>query len=247
MNNRLRRFLLYLPLAILIAANTAFIFAHLGGKKGPLGEAGQILSDVFWGLPTAALAVVIFVLLGVGWRKKSSGRETLRRMVLAFLLFIIAVNFSLFRELGSESRGQESARFQRKTTPRLEEVVRSSPVTLAGPVGQYLEIAAILRGKTLILPRENGVEELGNLVGFLDPDTIVRKAYAYRLGKEGLALLSGFPARTYRAAQDPKTADTFVVVEAGPSPGAYSLFRHGRTVYFVPPEALSRLAAAPHD
>ena len=242
MKSKRRRLLFYLPAAIVIAANSVFIFAHLGGKAGRLPEAGQILADVFWGPPAAALAAVLIIFLGVGWRKKSSRRETLRRIVLAVLLFFMATNFSLFRELGGASRGQESARFQRKTTPRLEEVVRASPATLAGPIGQYLAIGEILRGKTLFLPRDSEMEELGYLLGFIDPGMITKKTYAGEIGKEGLAALSAFPARTFRAARDQKTTDTFVIIDSGPLPDSYSLLRHGRTIYFVPPEALRRLS-----
>ncbi len=247
MKTKLRRFLRYLPAAALIGANIAFIIAHLGGKKGPLREAAQILSDLFFSLPAAALAAVVAVLLGIGWRKKSSGRETLRRLILAFLLFAIAVNFSLFRELGGASRGQESARFQRKTTPRLEEVVRSSPAAMAGPIGQYLAISEILRGKTLYLPRDSGLEELGYLLGFLDPAAIVRQDDFPKIGPAGIEALRAYPARSFRAARDPKTTERFVVIDSSPNPDSYFLLRQGRTIYFIPREAMTRLPGGADD
>lgn len=239
--------ILFLPLAVLIAFNVAVILSRLGGEKGYLHTAGQIIVDEFFGLHSAALGVVLAILCVFGLRRKVSGAVFLRRIFFAFLLFMIAVNVSLFPELNRDVQGQENRRFHRKGTPLLEEAVRSSAARSAGAIKDYLQLRRGLNGKILIVPwpSEDGANSL--LIGFAGPRAVVRKRYPYLVGGEDLEFLKALDARTSRFVIKDSATDDLVMVSEGRDAGEFTLFRHDRTIYLFSPEIVKRLPGNLHD
>lgn len=247
MNKKLRNMILFLPLGILVVFNVVFILSHLKGKGDYLHTAYRIVLNDFYGLHSAAFGVVLAILCGLGLRRKISGAMFLRRVFLAFLLFMIAVNLSFFPELNRDVQGQESKRFQRKRTPHLEEAVRSSAAKSAGAIEKYLRLGNDLKGKTLIVPRPFEDEEFGLFIGFVDPGAVVRKNYPYLIGAEDLEFLKTLDARTSRFIIKNKMTESLVIVSEDPDAEEFTLFRHDRTIFFFSPEIVKRLPMNLHD
>ena len=241
MNNKSRKTILFLPLAILIVFNVVFILSHLGGKEDYLHTAYRIVLNDFYGLHSVAFGVVIAILCGLGWRRKISGATFLRRVFLAFLLFMIAVNLSFFPELNRDVQGQESKRFRRKRTPHLEEAVRSSAAKSAGAIEKYLQLGNDLKGKTLIIPRPSEDEESSLIIGFVEPRAVVRKNYPHLIGADDLEFLKTLNARTSRFSIKDKMTESIVIVSEKPDAEEFTLFRHDRTIFFFSPEIVKRL------
>jgi len=247
MNKKLRNMMLFLPPAILVIFNVVFILSYLGGKKGYLRTAYQIVLNDFYGLQSAAFVVVLAILCGLGLRKKISGAAFLRRIFLIFLLFMIAVNLSFFPELNRDTQGQESKRFRRLRTPHLEEAVRSSAAKSAGAIEKYLQLGNDLNGKTLIVPWPSEDEEFGLFIGFVDPGAVVRKKYPYLIGADDLDFLKTFDARTSRFSIKNEMTESLVIVSEDPDAEEFTLFRNDRTIFFFSPEIVKRLPVNLHD
>jgi hypothetical protein len=247
MNKKTGKMILFLPLGILVVFNVAFILSHLGGKKGYLHTAYQIILNDFYGLHSVAFGVVLAILCGLGLRRKISGAAFLRRVFLAFLLFMIAVNLSLFPELNRDAQGQESRRFRRLRTPHLEEAIRSSAAKSAREIEKYLRLGNDLKGKALIVPwpPEDGAYSL--LIGFVDPRAVVRKNYPYLIGADDLEFLKTLNARTSRFSIKNKMTESIVIVSEDPDAEEFTLFRNDRTVFFFSPEIVKRLPMNLHD
>jgi len=247
MNKKTGKTIFFLPLAILIVFNVVFILSHLGGKKGYLHTAFHIVLNDFYGLQAVAFGVVLAILCGLGLRKKISGAAFFRRVFLAFLLFMIAVNLSFFPELNRDVQGQESRRFRRKKTPHLEEAVRSSAARSARAIEKYLQLGNDLNGKTLIVPWPFEDEEFGLFIGFVDPGAVVRKKYPYLIGREDLEFLKTLDARTSRFSIKDKMTESILIVSEDPDAEEFTLFRHDRTIFFFSPEVVKRLPMNLHD
>jgi hypothetical protein len=247
MNKKLRNLILFLPLVILVVFNVVVILSHLKGKEDYLHTAFRIVLNDFYGLHSAAFGVVLAILCGLGLRRKISGEAFLRRVFLAFLLFMIAVNLSFLPELNRDTQGQESKRFRRKRTPHLEEAVRSSAAKSAGTIGKYLQLGNDLNGKTLIVPWPSEDEEFGLFIGFVDPRAVVRKKYPYLIGADDLEFLKILNARTSRFSIKDKMTESIVIVSDDPDAEEFTLFRNDRTIFFFSPEIVKRLPMNLHD
>jgi len=247
MNKKLRNLILFLPLAIVVVFNVVFILTHLKGKEDYLHTALRIVLNDFYGLQSVAFGVVIAILCGLGLRRKISGAAFLRRVFLAFLLFMIAVNLSFFPELNRDTQGQESKRFRRKRTPHLEEAVRSSAAKSAGAIERYLQLGADLNGKTLIVPWPPEDGAYGSFFGFVVPRAVVRKNYPYLIGADDLEFLKTLNARTSRFSIKDKMTESIVIVSEDPDAEEFTLFRNDRTIFFFSPEIVKRLPMNLHD
>ena len=247
MNKKLRNLILFLPLTILVTFNVVFILSHLRGKEDYLHTAFRIVLNDFYGLHSAAFGVVLAILCGLGLRKKISGAAFLRRIFLAFLLFMLAVNLSILPELNRDVQGQESRRFRRLRTPHLEEAVRSSAARAAGAIKKYLQLGDDLNGKALIVPWPAEDEGYNLFIGFVDPRAVVRKKYPYMIGNEDLEFLKTLDARTSRFSIKDEMTESIVVVSEDPDAEEFTLFRNDRTIFFFSPEIVKRLPMNLHD
>jgi hypothetical protein len=247
MNKKSGNLILFLPLAILVLFNAVFILSHLGGKEDYLHTAYRIVLNDFYGLHSVAFGVVLAILCVLGLRRKISGTTFLRRVFLAFLLFMIAVNLSFFPELNRDTQGQESKRFRRLRTPHLEEAVRSSAAKSAGAIERYLQLGNDLNGKTLIVPWPAEDEESSLIIGFVDPRAVIRKNYPYLIGADDLEFLKTLNARTSRFSIKNKMTESIVVVSENPDAEEFTLFRQDRTIFFFSPEIAKRLSMNLHD
>ena len=247
MDKKSRTIILFLPLGILVVLNMAFILSQLGGKEDYLRIAQRIILNDFYGLHSVAFAVVLAVLGALSLGRKISGVTFLRRALLAFLLFMIAVNLSFFPELNRDARGQELMRFRRLETPYLEEAIRTSPAKSAEAIERYLQLGSDLKGKTLIIPWQSGDEGLISLIGFVDLKGVVRKKYSYLIGASDLEFLKALDVRTSRFSIKDRKTESIIIINEEPDAKTLTLFRQDRTVYFFSPEIVKRLSVKLHD
>jgi len=235
---------LFVPLVMVNIFNLSFIAYKLKGSQ-QIKEAGRILSDYFFGFHLIPLLLVISILILFNSLKKSSS-PILYQLFMVFILFFMAVNFSLFPEIDGWF-GLGKYDFKMKKNSSLEEAISKSPAKAARQVKSCIQLNKYLSGKTLVIPSQGLLEKDFFLKVFTTPKTTVEKEYDHLLAAEGVKQLSKFESITLIAFKKRNRVKEYIVITGYPHSDEIFLYAYNKSFVFVPSDLVNQISLNPDD
>jgi hypothetical protein len=236
MEEKRLKHLLIVPLLIVNLFNVAFILFKLK-ETDFLKEAKHILCDYFIGFHLLSLLVVLVVLSLWKFIKKFPLSLYFYRLSMVILLYLIAVNLSLFPEI-NEDFGRGKYDFRWKKDPSLEEAVKQSPAKVTKAIESYIQMNQHLSGKILITPSSHILKKDYFFKVFIEPGRIREQDYEHRLSDGSHERLEDFPSIAFPYYGEETGIQKYRIILGIPS-DKFLLYVYRETILFIPSDLRS--------
>jgi len=232
MHKKRLKFFLILPLLMINLFNVVFILYKAKGR-GYLREAFQAVVDYFIGFHLIPLVLVILIISLFHYLSKSPTSSFLYKAFLVCLLFVTAINLSLFPEADSWF-GLRGFNFERKKTASLNEVISRSPAKSAKLMDGYTQMNEHLRNKTLVIPSSVSLEKDFFFRLFITPGNVLKEDYSFRLSDKDYKSVKNYPMRIFTSYQTIREIKRFIIMDAFPDSKKLTLFIYDENYIFLP-------------
>ncbi len=222
-----------IPLLAINAFNVIFIVVSLKGY-GFFRETLRPIGDYFIGFHFYVFILTAVVLLSFFFLKKISFIKFRSSFFLVFLLFLTAINLSLFPEFNKAPYSHINQYLIKKVNPFIKEAVLKSPASTARKIKSYLNMNEFIAGKILIVPSAVLLEKDVYFKVFITPEKIEEKEYEYVLTDKEFELIKKNPLEAFDALTRGKDIKKYLIVNGSKEFDKLFLFTYDKVFVFVP-------------
>lgn len=235
---------LIVPLLLINIFNVVFILIRVQDTEYP-EEALRIAGDYFLGLPLLLLvfSLIMILLIRIFTRRPSS---LLYPVFLIFILFLMAINISLFPEI-NDRFGVGEYDFRWKHDASLDEAIAYSPAKITRFLKSYRKMNSFLERKILIVPPFNllGRDEFFKV--FITAGRWLEQDYVFELSEESFEKLNRHKPKQFLAYGKDTGIKEYLLVDEHPDSNRYYLYTFQETMILVPQELQRELFLNLHD
>jgi len=133
---------------------------------------------------------VIIIVLFILFYLKNKKLQFYRGLFFIFILFVAAVNLSLFQQFNRPMVDEVPAVLTFKKNSTLNEAFNLDSSSNRKIIQNYRKIHELLHDKTIIIPHESEIDSDFMFWGIVKPENIIRKEYGYQLNKNNVEQLN---------------------------------------------------------